>query len=70
MVILGGLGTLIGPAAGALVLIELIDQSSAWTEHWKLIVGILVIVMTLFARGGLAVLFRILRSRRREASVA
>ena len=70
MVILGGLGTLIGPAAGALVLIELIDQSSAWTEHWKLIVGILVIVMTLFARGGLAGLFRILRSRRREASVA
>jgi len=51
MVLFGGMGTLIGPAAGAFVLIELVDQSSALTEHWKLIVGVVVILATLFARG-------------------
>ncbi|HEU5068701.1 MAG TPA: branched-chain amino acid ABC transporter permease [Sphingomicrobium sp.] len=53
MVILGGLGTLIGPAAGAFLLIELIDQTAGVTEHWKLIVGVVVIAITLFFRGGL-----------------
>ena len=54
MVILGGLGTLIGPMVGAFLLIELIDQVSELTEHWKLIVGIVVVMATLFGKGGLA----------------
>lgn len=54
MVILGGLGTLIGPMVGAFLLIELIDQVSELTEHWKLVVGIVVVVATLFGKGGLA----------------
>ena len=70
MVLLGGMGTLIGPAAGAFVLIELVDQSSALTEHWKLIVGVVVILATLFARGGLAGLVGTLRARRLEAKPA
>jgi branched-chain amino acid transport system permease protein len=70
MVILGGLGTLIGPAAGAFVLIELVDQSSALTEHWKLIVGIVVILATLFARGGLAGLVGTLHARALETKLA
>jgi len=70
MVLLGGMGTLIGPAAGAFVLIELVDQSSALTEHWKLIVGVVVILATLFARGGLAGLLGTLRARRLEAKPA
>ena len=64
------MGTLIGPAAGAFVLIELVDQSSALTEHWKLIVGVLVIRATLFARGGLVGLVGTLRARRLEAKPA
>lgn len=53
IVILGGLGTLIGPALGALVFILFIDQAASLTEHWKLYLGVVVIAVTLFARGGL-----------------
>lgn len=67
MVILGGLGTLIGPAFGAFILIELIDQTADLTEHWKLIVGLVIIAATLFARGGLAGLARAVLTRRAAA---
>lgn len=63
MVIIGGLGTLIGPVVGAFLLIELIDQSAELTEHWKLIVGVVVIAVTLFGRGGLVGLALALRTR-------
>jgi branched-chain amino acid transport system permease protein len=54
MVILGGMGTLVGPVIGAILLIELIDQAAEFTEHWKLIVGVVVVAVTLFGKGGLA----------------
>lgn len=54
MVIIGGLGTLVGPALGALLMIELIDKTADLTEHWKLIVGIFIVTVTLFGRGGIA----------------
>jgi branched-chain amino acid transport system permease protein len=63
MVIIGGIGTLIGPAVGAFLLIELIDQSAELTEHWKLIVGVVVIAVTLFGRGGLVGVAVALRAR-------
>jgi branched-chain amino acid transport system permease protein len=63
MLIVGGIGTLIGPALGALVLIVLIDQISELTEHWKLIVGALVIAITLFSRGGIVGLVQDLGAR-------
>jgi branched-chain amino acid transport system permease protein len=53
MLIVGGIGTLIGPAVGAFVMIVLIDQASELTEHWKLVVGALVIAITLFSRHGI-----------------
>jgi branched-chain amino acid transport system permease protein len=63
MLIVGGIGTLIGPAIGALVLIILTDQVSELTEHWKLIVGALVIAITLFSRGGIVGLAQNLGAR-------
>ncbi len=63
MVILGGLGTLIGPVAGAFLFIELIDQTAELTEHWKLIVGLTIIATTLFVRGGLVGLASVLCAR-------
>jgi branched-chain amino acid transport system permease protein len=63
MVILGGLGTLVGPAFGGFLLIELIDQTAELTEHWKLIVGVIVIAVTLSGTGGLAGLASLLRAR-------
>ena len=53
MLIVGGIGTLIGPAIGAFVMIVLTDQASELTEHWKLVVGAIVIAVTLFSRGGI-----------------
>lgn len=53
MVILGGTGTLFGPIAGAFVLLGVEQLLSAWTEHWMLILGPLLVLFVVFARRGL-----------------
>ena len=60
MVLLGGMGTLYGPILGAAALILLEEVLVQYTEHWMLILGPLLIVVVLFARGGL---FRLLAGR-------
>jgi len=64
MVILGGMGTLAGPAlgAGALMVLELLF--STWTRHWQLLLGAFVIAVVLFLPRGLGGL--VARRRRRE----
>jgi branched-chain amino acid transport system permease protein len=57
MVILGGMGTLLGPVLGAAALVGLEFTLSGITEHWKLILGPILIVIVLFARKGLMSLF-------------
>ena len=53
MVILGGVGTLVGPVFGATVLLLLEEFLSRYTEHWMLVLGPILIFVVLFARGGL-----------------
>src|SRR3989475_6567988 len=53
MVILGGMGTLIGPVIGAIVLLLLEDVLSALTAHWQIALGPILIAVVLFARRGL-----------------
>jgi branched-chain amino acid transport system permease protein len=53
MVILGGLGTLYGPVLGAAVLILLETGLAAWTEHWMVVLGPMLVALILFTRGGL-----------------
>ncbi|MDB5362211.1 MAG: branched-chain amino acid transporter permease [Rhodospirillales bacterium] len=53
MVILGGLGTLYGSVLGAAVLIILETVLAAWTEHWMVVLGPVLVALILFARGGL-----------------
>jgi branched-chain amino acid transport system permease protein len=53
MVILGGLGSLHGAIVGAAAFLLLEEQLSGWTEHWKMIFGPLLILVVLFARGGI-----------------
>jgi len=53
MVILGGPGTLIGPALGAGIIIFLKNFISAYTERWLLILGIIYIFTILYAPQGL-----------------
>jgi branched-chain amino acid transport system permease protein len=53
MVILGGMGSVIGPVFGAVVLLVLEEVLSSLTEHWEIILGPLLLLVVLFARGGI-----------------
>ena len=53
-VLLGGAGTLIGPFIGALFTFYLIDIASGFTTAYMLIVGLVLVALTLFARQGIA----------------
>jgi branched-chain amino acid transport system permease protein len=53
MVIMGGVGTLVGPVFGATVLLLLEEFLSRYTEHWMLFLGPILIFVVLFARRGL-----------------
>lgn len=53
MVILGGVGTLAGPLLGAAAFVILETVLAAWTEHWQLVLGPILLVIVLFTRGGL-----------------
>jgi branched-chain amino acid transport system permease protein len=53
MVILGGQGTLFGPALGAVALLAAEEELSAMTEHWMLVLGPVLLLVVLFFRGGL-----------------
>jgi branched-chain amino acid transport system permease protein len=64
MVILGGAGTLLGPAIGAGLIVFLEDFVSSMTEHWVLILGIIYVLVTLFAPRGLIGLYVEFRQRR------
>ena len=57
MVVLGGMGSLIGPVAGALVFLLLSEFLSNITEHWHIIFGPFLILVVLFARGGIDGMF-------------
>jgi branched-chain amino acid transport system permease protein len=54
MVILGGIATLIGPVLGAAALLLLEDLLAAWTTHWQIILGPILVLVVLFTRRGLA----------------
>jgi len=53
MVILGGMGTLFGPVLGAFVFLLLEDVLAAWTVHWQVVLGPLLVLIVLYARRGL-----------------
>lgn len=57
IVVLGGLGTLHGAIIGAAVFSLLAELLSGFTEHWAMIFGPILILVVLFARGGLSGLF-------------
>jgi branched-chain amino acid transport system permease protein len=53
MVVLGGMGSLIGPVLGAAALLFAEDTLSSYTEHWQVVLGPLFLLVVLFARQGL-----------------
>ncbi len=52
-VLLGGAGTTIGPLIGVVFMFYLIDYSSGLTNAYMLIAGVVLVLLTLFARAGL-----------------
>jgi branched-chain amino acid transport system permease protein len=53
MVLLGGLGTLHGAIVGTAAYLLLEEWLSRFTENWKVIFGPMLVLIVLFARGGL-----------------
>jgi branched-chain amino acid transport system permease protein len=53
MVIVGGAGTLFGPAIGAGVVVFLRNIVSAYTERWLLVLGLIYLLVVLFAPHGI-----------------
>ena len=53
IVILGGMGTLYGGFYGALILLGLEEVLSNYTDHWHLVLGLILVVMVLTSRRGL-----------------
>ena len=64
MVILGGAGTLIGPAVGAAIIVALENVISAYTERWVMLLGFVYVIVALFAPNGLTGLIESLRKKR------
>lgn len=53
MVILGGVGTLYGPLVGAALFLALFHYLGTITDHWRLVLGIVFVVVVLYAPNGL-----------------
>jgi len=64
MVILGGAGTLIGPAFGAALIVLLQNIISAYTDRWVMLLGFVYVLVALFAPNGVIGLIRNFRKRR------
>jgi len=67
MVILGGVGTLLGPLIGAAIVVLIENVLSSYVERWHLVLGLVFILVILFLRSGvagaLAKLYRRIRGR-------
>jgi branched-chain amino acid transport system permease protein len=53
MVLLGGMGTILGPILGTFVYLFLEEALSSLTQHWWAIIGPLLLALVLFTRGGI-----------------
>ena len=63
MVIFGGIGTLHGAIVGAASYLLLEEWLAGYTENWKLIFGPLLVLIVLFARGGIVGLLTSIKAR-------
>jgi branched-chain amino acid transport system permease protein len=70
MVLIGGLRSVTGPLIGALVLIVLEEVLKASTDYWKLIEGLIIIVIVLALPGGVRQLWPMIFGERSNASPA
>jgi len=52
-ILLGGVGRLFGPVLGATLFVLLETFIGGYTEHWKLFLGLVLLAIVLFGKGGL-----------------
>jgi branched-chain amino acid transport system permease protein len=64
MAVLGGSGTFVGPAIGALVFVILQDFVMAVTQYWRFVMGAILVCLVIFLPQGLAGTIELLLSRR------
>jgi len=53
MIVLGGMGTLVGPVAGAVALLIFEEILAGWTTHWMIVLGPVIVLIVLTAKKGL-----------------
>jgi branched-chain amino acid transport system permease protein len=71
MTVLGGSGMFLGPLLGTAVYVLLQDWLSRTTEHWQFFIGLIFVLLVMFAPGGIAGLLRdhlMVHRRRANAS--
>jgi branched-chain amino acid transport system permease protein len=66
MVILGGAGTLIGPAIGAALIVLLENLISTYTERWLMILGFIYVLVALFTPNGITGVIESLSKRKTD----
>ncbi len=66
MVVLGGMASPFGPLIGAVALLLLEEVLSGITEYWQIILGPLLLLVVLFARGGIDGLLKQLTAKVRS----
>jgi branched-chain amino acid transport system permease protein len=57
MVILGGMASTAGPVLGTFALLLVEELLKAWTQHWQVFLGPLLVLSVIFFRRGLAGIF-------------
>src|SRR5512145_1661119 len=63
MVMIGGIGTLVGPVLGGAFLILLQEQASSYVEWYAIVIGLVLIFIVLFVPRGLLGFWHLLRPR-------
>jgi len=63
MVIIGGVGTLLGPALGSAIYIVIQHYVSSYTDYWQMIMGAIFVIVVLLGRGGVIHLLMDLRKK-------
>ncbi|MBT2304053.1 branched-chain amino acid ABC transporter permease [Variovorax paradoxus] len=64
MVVLGGIGTVMGPVLGALAYLGLEEVLKAFTEHWMVLFGPVIVAMALLGKQGISGLAANAQARR------
>jgi len=52
IIIIGGMGTIVGPLVGAIIYVILETVIAAYTQHWMIVLGPIILLVALFARRG------------------